>query len=103
MCEMRSCMKAFSLQQSQVVDCVKRKVNNDQHMTYADAIRSPIKNQADSSIAPIPVMFSMSPLPGSPPRRVTITAPPKQGKSMQSPNKPEKERQPDIRPKQQVR
>ena len=100
---MRSCMKAFSLQLSQVVDCVKPKVNTDQHMTYADSIRSPIKNQADSSMAPTPVMFSMSPLPGSPPRRVTSTAPPKQGKSMQSPHKPEKERQPDIRPKQQVR
>ena len=92
MCEMRSCMKAFSLQLSQVVDCVKPKV------TYADAIRSPIKNQADSSMVPTPVMFSMSPLPGTPPRRVTSTAPPKQGKSMQSPRKPEKERQPEIRP-----
>ena len=35
---MRSCMKAFSLQLSQVADCVKPKENTDQHMTYADAI-----------------------------------------------------------------
>ena len=100
MCEMRSCMKAFSLQLSQVVDFVKPKENTDQHMTYADAIRSPIKNLAESSMAPTctPVMFSMSPLPGSPPIRVTSTALPKQGKSRQSPCKLKKERQPEIIP-----